>query len=626
MSSSLTTPSTLELLSNEFFDYIETHREKIPLLIIVYILTIIWIIYLILYHSRIQGIILSYILRRFYFKDATQMKFDSFSISFISGSIMFRNLHYTTGNYFVCVRDGCLTFRYWSRINKKSVIRLRIKLNHVDILFCTPIRSNTISETNNLNDDLHKGLIHGNSTKTDDTQSVNTVKGNEEGFLVQSLRSLFPAIEIKIQHGRISIRHNTLPYSLSMRFSTMTSIFTSESPSKYAPQIDLMTLIYSLTYRNLRIQLYRNESYQGEQNDILPPIPPSKKADVNMFQIFECSEGELEYEQDVPGKMIEQLENGESIPGVHWEIRIKCNKETKIAYGPWADRQRELLWQYFLPTIYEESLITSEPSIGQTRIFKSVHFKLLLNCPTTLDLYFMNKMKLQQLHIECPLKGSHINVVLPFSTNPDGFDTFLSMNILQPIIRTNLSFSPLAQAENILINVHIHYPRLWNSLQNWLIDITAKKPKVYFVFEHKNFFQGLINDWSSSLPPDIYSFTPFIYDITVRGDQVEILIPCNQGNWIDCSNGGDQESEENNYVSLCAKSLLLTYPLVFSEFCPKNTATDLTIETKDILARLVIPRSNRMYYIIEGLDMHKRFYTPEGVKSQLSLSDAFDKR
>ncbi|CAF4065238.1 unnamed protein product, partial [Rotaria sp. Silwood2] len=626
MSSSLTTPSTLELLSNEFFDYIETHREKIPLLIIVYILTIIWIIYLILYHSRIQGIILSYILRRFYFKDATQMKFDSFSISFISGSIMFRNLHYTTGNYFVCVRDGCLTFRYWSRINKKSVIRLRIKLNHVDILFCTPIRSNTISETNNLNDDLHKGLIHGNSTKTDDTQSVNTVKGNEEGFLVQSLRSLFPAIEIKIQHGRISIRHNTLPYSLSMRFSTMTSIFTSESPSKYAPQIDLMTLIYSLTYRNLRIQLYRNESYQGEQNDILPPIPPSKKADVNMFQIFECSEGELEYEQDVPGKMIEQLENGESIPGVHWEIRIKCNKETKIAYGPWADRQRELLWQYFLPTIYEESLITSEPSIGQTRIFKSVHFKLLLNCPTTLDLYFMNKMKLQQLHIECPLKGSHINAVLPFSTNPDGFDTFLSMNILQPIIRTNLSFSPLAQAENILINVHIHYPRLWNSLQNWLIDITAKKPKVYFVFEHKNFFQGLINDWSSSLPPDIYSFTPFIYDITVRGDQVEILIPCNQGNWIDCSNGGDQESEENNYVSLCAKSLLLTYPLVFSEFCPKNTATDLTIETKDILARLVIPRSNRMYYIIEGLDMHKRFYTPEGVKSQLSLSDAFDKR
>jgi hypothetical protein len=53
---------------------------------------------------------------------------------------------------------------------------------------------------------------------------------------------------------------------------------------------------------------------------------------------------------------------------------------------------RELLWQYFLPTLYEDSPITQEPSIGQTRIFKSVRFKLSLNCATILDLYFMNKM------------------------------------------------------------------------------------------------------------------------------------------------------------------------------------------------------------------------------------------
>jgi len=33
-----------------------------------------------------------------------------------------------------------------------------------------------------------------------------------------------------------------------------------------------------------------------------PPIPKSKTADIGIFQIFECSEGELEYEQDVPGK------------------------------------------------------------------------------------------------------------------------------------------------------------------------------------------------------------------------------------------------------------------------------------------------------------------------------------
>jgi hypothetical protein len=198
LSNSLTTPSTLAVISNEIITYFDTHREKIPLLVIVYLLTIIWILYLILYHSRIQGIILSYILRRFYFKDTSQIKFDSFSISFISGSIMFRNLHYITGSYCVFIKDGCLVFRYWSKENKKSLIRLKIQLYHLDIQFFSPIRSQTFTEPNNPNDDIQRGSI--NLSRIDDTQSVNTNKSNEEGIFIKRLRSLFPAIEIKVEH------------------------------------------------------------------------------------------------------------------------------------------------------------------------------------------------------------------------------------------------------------------------------------------------------------------------------------------------------------------------------------------------------------------------------------------
>ena len=156
-----TTPSTLDVISSELIDYFETHREQIPLLVIVYLLTIIWILYLILYHSRIQGIILSYILRRFYFKDSAQIKFDSFSISFISGAIMFRNLHYTTGSYFVFIKDGCLVFRYWSKTKSKPIIRLKIKLYHLDIQFFSPIRSNTFLDNINQTEDLQRGSING---------------------------------------------------------------------------------------------------------------------------------------------------------------------------------------------------------------------------------------------------------------------------------------------------------------------------------------------------------------------------------------------------------------------------------------------------------------------------------
>ncbi len=75
-------------------------------------------------------------------------------------------------------------------------------------------------------------------------------------------------IFLNILQGRISVGHDTVPYGLSMRFNTMTSTFTSESPSKNAAQFDLMTLIYSLTYRNLRIQLYSIESYKGEEKEM----------------------------------------------------------------------------------------------------------------------------------------------------------------------------------------------------------------------------------------------------------------------------------------------------------------------------------------------------------------------
>lgn len=67
--------------------------------------------------------------------------------------------------------------------------------------------------------------------------------------------------------GRISIGHDTLPYGLSIRFTTINSTFTSESPSKFQPDVDLMTLIYNLKYRNLRVQIYPFKNFKGERYD-----------------------------------------------------------------------------------------------------------------------------------------------------------------------------------------------------------------------------------------------------------------------------------------------------------------------------------------------------------------------
>ena len=62
---------------------------------------------------------------------------------------------------------------------------------------------------------------------------------------------------------------------------------------------------------------------------------------------------------------------------------------------------------------------------------------------------FFHFKKLHQLHAELPAQGSYFEASFPFSTNPDGFDTHLSMNIKQPVVRTNLAFTPFVQAEQV---------------------------------------------------------------------------------------------------------------------------------------------------------------------------------
>lgn len=51
------------------------------------------------------------------------------------------------------------------------------------------------------------------------------------------------------------------------------------------------------------------------------------------------------------------------------------------------------------------------------------------------------------------MQGSYFEASFPFSTNPDGFDTHLSMNIKQPTIRTNLAFTPFIQADQVDVNI-----------------------------------------------------------------------------------------------------------------------------------------------------------------------------
>ena len=80
------------------------------------------------------------------------------------------------------------------------------------------------------------------------------------------------------------------------------------------------------------------------------------------------------------------------------------------------------------------------------------------------------------------------------------------------------------------------YPLIWNDIQRWKIDIELIKSYLFIVYYHRNYFQDLINDWSSRQMADIRSFVPYIYEIDLKAKDIEVILPFNEHNWIDVNN------------------------------------------------------------------------------------------
>ena len=121
----------------------------------------------------------------------------------------------------------------------------------------------------------------------------------------------------------------------------------------------------------------------------------------------------------------------------------------------------------------------------------------------------------------------------PWLTRNYGYKTNVLADLNNVHGLTNLSFKEFLSAEKVRLAIDINYPLRWNELQTWAVNVELTRSSIYFVFYHKIFFQDLINDWSSRFMADIRHFVPYIYDIKLKASQLELILPCNQHNWID---------------------------------------------------------------------------------------------
>lgn len=224
--------------------------------------------------------------------------------------------------------------------------------------------------------------------------------------------------------------------------------------------------------------------------------------------------------------------------------------------------------EIFFPQTYQKLEPQPEPTLNERRQTSKFDFRMNLNDPNTeINILFTSttpsytdkttmfefangvdsKKKNftdfeKKLALKCK-QESYLELSIPWLTKQYGYKSTISgvFNSVQSC--TNLSFKEFIIADKLKLDVDINYPLVWNDLQKWNINVELYKSSVFIVLYHKNFIQDLINDWSSRYMGDLRTFAPYIYDIKVKTNDIEVILPCNQHNWIDTNvieNNGNQ--------------------------------------------------------------------------------------
>lgn len=92
-----------------------------------------------------------------------------------------------------------------------------------------------------------------------------------------------------------------------------------------------------------------------------------------------------------------------------WETIFRLHKNTIISYGPWADKQRAMLYSFFFPSDYETVPVTVMPKTGERRIYIQHGTQLFFTNDASIDFWLIRNDELNAIHARIN-HGSSIEV------------------------------------------------------------------------------------------------------------------------------------------------------------------------------------------------------------------------
>lgn len=289
---------------------------------------------------------------------------------------------------------------------------------------------------------------------------------------------------------------------------------------------------------------------------------------------------------------------------------IKTGKGTDFSYGPWADRQRDYLYNFFYPPTYQMVEVSEKPKVGELRRFESFDVRLSTLSDAKIDILFSKNKETKALHLNAG-PGTYLEASIPWICGETGYTSHILGQILHLEATTSLQFRHFVSSETLEIDLKIFYPRFWNGQQDWNCKITACKATIDLIFAHKIFLVDLIDDWSDKNRPDILKFIPYTWRISVVIKEFELIVLANEHNWIDCSTG---VNDENCKIAICGEHFDMAFDLPFIEFLPPKLAIKIWIQGECLEGAFYLPECSINRDVIELLQLYSNIMCRDGNK------------
>ena len=538
------------------------------------------IVFLLLYSQVLQRLaarLLSFLIN-LYLRKESSFYISSFTISPITSRFVLHGLRYATNSY--CIQCELVAFELnWrllfsktNDVTKTSFVHLNLKGLYYHLYY----REETYSRLRRL------------FTQMDQSTSMEQISDTQND--ASRFFPYFYKISFQLKDGMLLYGNTAIPKVLAFKF---TSAFGSYSIEPSSSVEDVYKRAFVARTKNMKILLLPSGPTLPNNSSTSPfaELIPGKEntfLDTNIFII--------KYQYDEPG-----IADDVTLPPPEYTCSIWVAPSTHIYYSPWSNVHRLALQRLLFPWDYCTRDVDPHPSRGKKRLYNNfiITFQILNELPCNvqspqlqLHIGFNDaraERKYSLLNISCGI-DSYITVDYPWretdnGNNPKIFGVVSQISVCSP----TFSLPHIADIKTFQFDLSMLFPRRWNAFQKWVYNFKVDHARINFVFSHLDLYDALLEDWNQlpDRPPDIQSFVPLDWQISVEFNCFQIFTFLNKYNWIHAVPG----SKENTILAFAGKRGRITASLPFIEYQPLRQEITFSAIGEDMVGRLFLPRS-----------------------------------